>query len=76
MKTRDIISRIVDNYYKICIEVFDPETNLIKKRHYIQPHKVVLTDIPEDVLDLEVKMIVPHFDSLVISVSERKEQNK
>lgn len=72
MKVKDIISRIVDNYYKIVIETFDSETNLIKDRYVIKPHSFDFTNIPEDVLDTEVGMIVVHFDSLVIAVEERK----
>lgn len=70
MKVKDIISRIVDNYYKIVVEVFDGETDLIKERYFIEPHSD--GNIPEDVLNTEVEMIVVHFDSLVISVAERK----
>ena len=63
MKVKDIISRIVDNYYKIVIETFDSETNLIKDRYVIKPHSF-------DFLDTEVGIIVVHFDSLVIAVEE------
>lgn len=72
MKLKDIISRIVDNYYKIVVETFDSETNLIKDRYIIKPHSCDSNNIPEDVLDTEVGMIVVHFDSLVIAVEERK----
>ena len=70
MKVKDIISHIVDNYYKIVVEVFDKNTQLIKDRYYIKPHAVDYSNIPHDVWYKEVDMIVVHFDSLVISVEE------
>lgn len=72
MKVKDIISRTVDNYIKIVVEVFDNNTHLIKERYYIQPHATNFTNIPEKVWETEVGMIVLHFDSLVISVNEGK----
>lgn len=72
MKVGDIISKTVDNYMKIVVEVFDRDTNLIKTRYTIKPHSVNFTNIPEDVLETEVGMIIVHFDSLVISVWERR----
>ena len=69
MKAKDVLSHIVDNYYKIVVEVFDKDTQLIKDRYYIKPHAVVSANIPSHVLDKEC-MIVVHFDSLVISVEE------
>lgn len=71
MKVKDIISKMVDNYLKISIEVFHPHTLLIKNRYYIKPHSIDYGNIPNDVLDAEVDMLVLHFDSLVISVEER-----
>ena len=68
MKVKDILSKIVDNYYKIVVEAFDSETNLIKQRYYIMPHSADRSNIPPDVMENEVGMIIPHFDSLVISV--------
>ena len=70
MKVKDILSHIVDNYYKIVVEVFDNNTHLIKCRYFIKPHSTHSTDIPDNVLDKEIGMIVVHFDSLVISVEE------
>lgn len=72
MKVKDILSKTVDNYMKIVVEVFDPDTNLIKERYTIEPHHANFTNIPEDVLETEVGMIIVHFDSLVISVWERR----
>lgn len=68
MKVKNILSRIVDNYYKIVIEVFDSESNMIKVRYYIEPHATNHFNIPADVKEKEVGMIIPHFDSLVIAV--------
>lgn len=73
MRVKDILSKTVDNYMKIVVEVFDPDTNLIKTRYTIEPHRVIFTNIPEDVLETEVGMIIVHFDSLVISVWERRD---
>lgn len=70
MKVKDILSKIVDNYYKIVVEVFDSETNLIKQRYYIQPHSVDRLIPHKDVMEKEVEMIIPHLDSLVISVKD------
>lgn len=70
MKVKDILSKIVDNYYKIVVEVFDSGTNLIKQRYYIQPHSTDRSNIPPDVMEKEVGMIIPHLDSLVIAVNE------
>lgn len=72
MKVKDIIGKTVDNYMKIVVEVFDPDTNLIKERYPIEPHRANFTNIPEDVWETEVGMIILHFDSLVISVWERR----
>lgn len=72
MKVKDIIPRMVDNYYKVIVEVFDSETDLIKERYTIKPHSCDFTNIPEEVWESEVGMIVVHFDSLVIAVEERK----
>ena len=76
MKVRDIISKMVDNYYKVIIEVFDHETNLIKERFTIKPHATNFTHIPEKVWETEVGMIVVHFDSLVIAVSDERSGNE
>lgn len=70
MKVKDVMSKIVDNYYKIVIEVFDGKTNLIKERYYIHPHSVDYSNIPQDVWEKEVGMIIPYFDSLAISVTD------
>lgn len=66
MKVKDILSKIVDNYYKIVVEVFDSETNLIKERYYIQPHSVDRLIPHKDMMEKEVEMIILHLDSLVI----------
>lgn len=68
MKVKDILSKIVDNYYKIVVEVFDSETNLIKERYYIQPHSVDRLITHKDMMEKEVEMIILHLDSLVISI--------
>ena len=70
MKVKDILTRIFDNYYKIVIEVFDSESNLIKVRYYIKPHATDHSNIPADVKEKEVGMIITHFDSLVIAVRD------
>ena len=70
MKVKDILSKIINNYYKIVVEVFDSETNLIKQRYYIKPHSADRSNIPPDVMEKEVGMIIPHFDSLVISAKD------
>lgn len=70
MKVKDIISHIVDNYLKIVVEVFDSKTHLIKERYSIPPHANAFGGIPEDVWEMEVGMLVVHFDCLVISVME------
>lgn len=72
MKVKDIFSRMFDNYYKVVVEVFDSETNLIKERYTIKQHSRDFTNIPENVWESEVDMLVVHFDSLVIAVEERK----
>lgn len=72
MKVKDVISKIVDNYYPVVVEVFDRNTHLIKVKYTIKPHAVDFTNIPEDVWDTEVGMVIPFFDSLVISVLERE----
>ena len=71
MKVKDVLSKIVDNFYKIVVEVFDKETNLIKDRYYIEPHRTVVKKIPNDVMEMEVKIIIPYFDRLSICVEER-----
>lgn len=69
MKVRDVIFKMVDNYLKITVDVFDKD--LIKKGEYvINPHELVLTDIPESVLDSKVGTMVLYFDSLSIFVFE------
>lgn len=70
MKVNDIVSKILDNYYKIIIEVFDSETNLIKDRFTIKPHSPGHGDLPKDVLGMKVEAIIVHFDSLVICAEE------
>ena len=68
MKLKDVISKIVDNYYPITIEVFDRNTQLIEKRYKIEAHKTIFDNIPDDVKELAVEMIVPYYDSLSICV--------
>ena len=70
MKVKDIISKMVDNYYPVVVEVFDRNTHLIKVRYKIEPHSGDFTNIPEDVWDTEVDMVIPYFDSLAICVWE------
>lgn len=68
MKIKNILSKIVDNYYKIAIEIFDRETGLIINRYYIRPHSCDFTNIPEDVANMDVEMIIPYYDNLSICV--------
>lgn len=71
MKVKDILSKIIDNYYQIVIEVFDNETNLIKNRYFIEPHKADASKIPDSVMEMEVGMIIPYYDRLSICVKEK-----
>lgn len=71
MKVKDIISKMVDNYLKVSIEVFHPHTLSIKSKYTIEPHSIDYRNIPSDVWDMEVSMMVLYFDSLVVSVEER-----
>ena len=68
MKVKDIISHMVDNYYKVVVEAFDSDTHLIKERFIIKPHAADYSNIPENIWNSEVEMIVVHYDSLVIDV--------
>ena len=68
MKVKDILTKTVDNYYKIVIEIFDRETDLIINRYYIQPHSCDFTNIPESVANMKVEMIIPFYDRLSICV--------
>ena len=72
MKVKDILSKTIDNYMKIVVDVFNPYTLRIKKRHIVEPHSSYFGKIPEDVLETEVEMIVLYLDRLVISVPERR----
>lgn len=75
MTVKDIVCKIADNYYPIVIEVFDPETHLIKTRHKIKPHNtsdLVNTIQNESLMKMEVEMIVPFLDNLSICVKEKK----
>ena len=67
MKVEEVVHKIADNYYKIVIEVFDRETNLIKERHFIEPHGT-WDKIPKDILEMEIGMITLYYDRLSIAV--------
>lgn len=68
MKVKDVMSKIVDNFHPITIEVFDRSTQLIEKRYKIEAHKTIFDNIPDDVKELEIEMIIPYYDSLSICV--------
>lgn len=68
MKVKDVLTKIVDNYYNIIIEVFDGKPGLIINRYYIRPHSCDFTNIPEDVANMDVEMIIPYYDNLSICV--------
>ena len=68
MKVKDIISRMVDNYLEISIEVCDEKAKLMKEIYYIKPHATSFTNIPEVVWESEVWMTVLYLDRFSIVV--------
>lgn len=73
MKVEDFISKMVDNYLRIVVEVFDHNTHLIKDRFKIAPHATNYTNIPDSVWQSEIGMIIVHHDSVILSVSDESE---
>lgn len=69
MTVRDILTKMVDSYMDIIVEVFSDVTHLIKEKYYIKPH--TLPDIPDEIMDTKVEMMVLQYTRLCISVCEK-----
>lgn len=66
MKLKDLLSKIVDSYKTIQIDVCK---GMEQSKEFIYPHKTACTTIPEDILNATVDMIIPYYDRLSIVVS-------
>lgn len=72
MKVKNIISKVVDNYYPIVVEVFNSDTGLIEERYTMEAHAASSTHIPKNVLEMEVEMVIPFFNTLTICVTKER----
>jgi hypothetical protein len=70
MKVCDLISKIVDNYVEIVIEEFKGKDRT-GRRWNITPHSTDYRNIPEDVWNAEVSMIVPYYTSISIVIESK-----
>lgn len=67
MKVCDLISKMVDNYIEIAINEYKGSEHT-GRRFIIEKHSNDYTNIPEDVWNAEVRMIVPYYDRISIEV--------
>lgn len=65
----DLLSKIADNYLEIRINEERDGTNVRSWR--IPPHGKHLVEIPDDVLEAKVSMIVLYFDGMSIEIEEK-----
>ena len=70
MKLCDLISKIVDSYVDIAINEYKG-TEHTGRRYIIEKHAKNYRNIPEDVWNAEVSMIVPYYDRISVEIEAR-----
>lgn len=65
MKVCDLISKIVDSYVDIAINEYKG------RRYIIEKHAKNYRNIPKDVWNAEVSMIVPYYDRINVEIKVR-----
>ena len=68
MTVRNLMAKILEFYREIVIEVYDEETLRIIDRYYIPAHSIDYSNIPKNIWEKEVDMIVLYLDRLSIGV--------
>lgn len=67
MKVCDLISKIVDSYVDIAINEYKG-TEHTGRRYIIEKHAKNYRNIPKDVWNAEVSMIVPYYDRISVEI--------
>lgn len=70
MKVCDLISKIPDSYMEISINFYDHITHK-RERYIIERHFVDYNNIPNNVWESEIDMIVPFYDKISIEVNAK-----
>ena len=66
MTLREFLSKIADSYLCLCVNEHRGEELI---RHYfVEAHKWLMHDIPDDVLDMQIELITPFCSYIVIEV--------
>ena len=67
MKVCELISKMVDRYVDIAINEYKGMEHT-GRRHIIEKHSNDYTNIPEDMWNAEVSMIIPYYDRISIVI--------
>ncbi len=67
MLVKDLISKIVDSYQEIVINEYKGDEHT-GRRWIIEPHARNYTNIPEEIWNTEISMIVPYYSRISIEV--------
>lgn len=70
MKVCDLINKIVDSYVDIAINEYKGNEHT-GRRYIIEKHSKNYKNIPEDIWNAEVSMIVPYYDRISIEIEAR-----
>ena len=70
MLVKDLFSKITDSYQEIAINEYEGSEHT-GRRWIIKPHSTDFTNIPEDIWNTEISMIVPYYNRISIEVELR-----
>lgn len=69
MTVGELISKIPDSYVELAINEYEGAEHT-GRRYIIEKHSTDYKHIPEDVLNKEVKIIVPYYDRISIEIEK------
>jgi hypothetical protein len=69
MKVRDLLTIIADSYQRIEIKEYK-NSNFTGREWTIEPHQMILKNIPVDILNKEISMIVPYYSYISILIEK------